>query len=334
MTRRAARSRFLAAAALVSALGPAAAPAAAAGDGVVEINQARALAGSVTTGDAPGFPVTLSASGSYRLTSNLGGRIAGTANTSLIVITADHVDLDLGGFTLFGPASCSGTPTVCAGTGSGRGVDASAAAGVAIHGGVIEGMGSNGVFAGSDSRVFDLTARGCGGNGVFVGNGSVVHDVVSSQNGGGGIVTALNARVRDSAASRNGGPGVNTQSGAVVSGVTASANGGHGISAASQSLVDASAANDNDGDGIRVASGSTVRGSIVRGNDGNGISSTGSGNFAYGVNVRENGGSSLLGLFVYQESMIGCSSTPGTSAIVGPIPMSDGANGVTVCITP
>src|SRR5438046_162421 len=39
-----------------------------ASDGVVEINQARALAGGVTRGDAPGFPVTISQPGSYRLT--------------------------------------------------------------------------------------------------------------------------------------------------------------------------------------------------------------------------------------------------------------------------
>ena len=33
-------------------------------DGVIEINQARALAGGVTPGDTAGFPVTISVSGS------------------------------------------------------------------------------------------------------------------------------------------------------------------------------------------------------------------------------------------------------------------------------
>ncbi len=42
-----------------------------AGDGVIEISQTQAEAGGVTSGDTPGFPVTLSAPGSYRLTSNL-----------------------------------------------------------------------------------------------------------------------------------------------------------------------------------------------------------------------------------------------------------------------
>ena len=40
-------------------------------DGVIEINQARAMAGGITAGDNPGFPVNLTESGSYRLTSDL-----------------------------------------------------------------------------------------------------------------------------------------------------------------------------------------------------------------------------------------------------------------------
>ena len=40
-------------------------------DGVVLINQAAALAGNVTPGDTPGFPVVISVSGSYRLSGNL-----------------------------------------------------------------------------------------------------------------------------------------------------------------------------------------------------------------------------------------------------------------------
>jgi hypothetical protein len=49
-------------------------------DGVIEINQSRALAGGVTPGDAPGFPVTISARGSYRLTGNLDLTAPGAAN--------------------------------------------------------------------------------------------------------------------------------------------------------------------------------------------------------------------------------------------------------------
>ena len=45
--------------------------AAPAADGVIEINQARALAGGVTIADAPGFPVTLVGNASYVITSDL-----------------------------------------------------------------------------------------------------------------------------------------------------------------------------------------------------------------------------------------------------------------------
>src|SRR5687768_10451353 len=59
-------------------------------DGVVLIDQNRALAGNVTPGDAPVFPVTLSVRGSYRLSSSL----IVPAETDGIVIAADGVSVD------------------------------------------------------------------------------------------------------------------------------------------------------------------------------------------------------------------------------------------------
>jgi hypothetical protein len=50
------------------ALAPTLAPA---DDGVIEIDAARAAAGGVTSGDTPGYPVTIDRGGSYRLTGNL-----------------------------------------------------------------------------------------------------------------------------------------------------------------------------------------------------------------------------------------------------------------------
>jgi hypothetical protein len=73
---------------------------AAAADGVVEINQEKALAGGVTPGDAPGFPVTLSLPGKYQLTSDL---VASGRDTLALAIEADGMTIDLGGFRLAGP---------------------------------------------------------------------------------------------------------------------------------------------------------------------------------------------------------------------------------------
>ena len=65
-------------------------------DGVVLIDQNRALAGGVAPGDFPGFPISITQPGSYRLSGNL----TAPANTGAIAITANNVTLDLNGFTV------------------------------------------------------------------------------------------------------------------------------------------------------------------------------------------------------------------------------------------
>ncbi len=67
-------------------------------DGVIEINQARATAGSVTAGDTPGFPVSINATGSYRLTGDLNV----PAGLDGIDVNSDDVTLDLNGFNIVG----------------------------------------------------------------------------------------------------------------------------------------------------------------------------------------------------------------------------------------
>ena len=70
-------------------------------DGVIEINQAAALAGSVTGGpvfnDQPGFPVSLLSPGSYRLTGNL---YVPDTNTTAIEVIVDDITIDLNGFVI------------------------------------------------------------------------------------------------------------------------------------------------------------------------------------------------------------------------------------------
>lgn len=148
--------------------------------GVVTIEQAKAEAGGVTPGDAPGFPVTLSVPGSYRLAGNL---TVADANTTAIVITSPNVTLDLGGFTVAGPVQCSllGTGTVCNQIGVGDGVavlipNYNLRAAVAVVNGTVRGMGRHGLHSNSSfdgfraERVF---AVGNARNGIFVNGGSV-----------------------------------------------------------------------------------------------------------------------------------------------------------------
>ena len=66
-------------------------------DGVLEINQACAVQTGCFAGDGPGFPVTLAASGSYRLTSNLDF----PSNTSSAIDVANSdISIDLNGTTI------------------------------------------------------------------------------------------------------------------------------------------------------------------------------------------------------------------------------------------
>ena len=64
---------------------------------VILIDQAKAMAGNVTPGDAPGFPVSITRAGSYRLSSRLRSP-SGVA----IEIVADNVSLNLNGFAIVG----------------------------------------------------------------------------------------------------------------------------------------------------------------------------------------------------------------------------------------
>ena len=64
-------------------------------DGVL-ITQANAVAGSVTPGDAPGFPVTLTQPGLYKFADNLTVPSGRTG----ILVNSDDVTIDLNGYRL------------------------------------------------------------------------------------------------------------------------------------------------------------------------------------------------------------------------------------------
>src|SRR5689334_9247316 len=83
---------------LIAAAAFASASPVAALDGEVLIDQSIATAGGVTPADGPGFPVTISRSGKYKLKGNLNV----PNGTDAFVVTADNVTLDLNGFRMAG----------------------------------------------------------------------------------------------------------------------------------------------------------------------------------------------------------------------------------------
>lgn len=67
------------------------------------VDQNKALAGNLSPGDTPGFPITFSVPGSYKLTSNL----VVPSGLNGIEITSDNVTLDLNGFRIVGSGTCT-----------------------------------------------------------------------------------------------------------------------------------------------------------------------------------------------------------------------------------
>jgi hypothetical protein len=204
-------------------------------DGVKLIDQARALAGNVSPGDGPGFPVTISVPGSYQLSSDL----TVPPNTTAIAITTANVTLNLNGFNILGNGGSSGS-----------GIE-SAFANVAVANGTVSGMGGSGVDVGDHARVERVRALSNGRYGVLVGSRSTVVENTASFNGLSGI--------------RAGGV-------AMVTGNAADDNAENGVTAGAGSSVTGNKAGGNDADGIIVEIGSTVSGNTAFANAVNGIS--------------------------------------------------------------
>lgn len=180
-----------------------------AADGVVEINQACALTGCFP-GDSPGFPITISAEGSYLLTSEL---VAPPATTG-IEIEGSRVTLDLNGFTLRGGYQCINDPPDCEGDfsygirGTGNNstvvngtITAFGVAGLQLnHFARVDGVqvsftGGDGIKIGAVSQVRNSIVRSVRFDGIGIDSGLVQDNVVVYALGD-GIEVVLQANVR------------------------------------------------------------------------------------------------------------------------------------------
>lgn len=197
-------------------------PAAHAADGRLEIHQACVSTGCFP-GDAPGFPVEITTSGSYLLTSDL---VVTDAGTGAIRILASEVavTVDLNQFTISGPTRCAFGDT-CSPVGGGGIVNLGASSEVNVLDGRILGMGGTGVSLNGLGRVEGVTVMnshwGIAGSGVIRGNavagcgdigilceGCVATENVVSFNSGDGIFASSGSLVRDNLVRNNGGFGI------------------------------------------------------------------------------------------------------------------------------
>jgi hypothetical protein len=162
-------------------------------DGVVLIDQNKALAGSVTPGDLPGFPISIKQPGSYRLAGNL---TLPDANTSGIEINVQNVTLDLNGFATLGSVTCGELPTIsCSTSGTGRGVRSSAFANVLIRNGFAQGMGGDGMFV-LGGTVESIQATQNAGTGINMTAG-IVRASITRDNGSAGIALGYGSVLRN-----------------------------------------------------------------------------------------------------------------------------------------
>jgi hypothetical protein len=225
-----------------------------AGDGRIEINQVIALAGGVTgslADDPPGFPVTLAQPGSYVLTGNLSNP---SLDTDSIVASVAGVTLDLNGFTVSGPRTCtSPDPDDCTGTGSGSGIVL--VTGGSVRNGTVRGHGRWGIsFGGVSTSTADLVEKM-----IVIENGSFgvgIH---------GGVV-------RDSVVASNGGNGIGTGAGhSIIEGCVVKNNKGNGLLVAAATVIRGNTIAENEGSGmgtLPAGNGHVVIGNVVLGNAG------------------------------------------------------------------
>ena len=186
--------------------------------GPLAIDQAKAEAGGVSPDDLPGFPITLSQPGSYRLTGNIVvPTLAGTA----VAITSPGVTLDLNGFEIRGPNACTGagaalscpSMAMAANAIRGHGVHVSlqvqdATASVSIENGSIRGFAGNGLRTSGAGYTYTARRLRVSHSGQFgVLNAGAVTESVIDRNAGGGIFGSVG--VMHNQVTHNAGVGIN-----------------------------------------------------------------------------------------------------------------------------
>jgi hypothetical protein len=182
--------------------------------GEILISQEAAVAGGITPGDAPDFPITLTAPGRYRLTGNLDA----PAGADGFAIESDNVTLDFDGFTLNGGGEAA--------TGVISGNDA-----VEIRDGVITGFELFAIDTHSVGRFWTVSGMRVVANGLGVSAGTyarVVDNNISFNNNYG--LSCQFCLVQGNVVAQNHDDGIDVK-GASVLGNAIVSNRGYGISA-------------------------------------------------------------------------------------------------------
>ena len=185
------------------------------------------------------LPYTITASGSYYLTTNLNG--GGTA--AGLIIQAGGVTIDLRGFSILnctvGISATAGVKGVAVHNGSvrgctGAGIDLGAVSKVRLEDVMVCDNGGDGASAGAAAVVTLCTATGNGARGLALGNGGTVFRCVAQSNSNSGIVVTSNCQATENTCTANGSAAgqaglLTTSDGNRVEGNSCNKNSGHGF---------------------------------------------------------------------------------------------------------
>ena len=221
--------------------------------------------------------------GSYYLTSNING-VAGKHG---VIIAAEGVTLDLGGFEMAGLPDMGGFDGVMCSTPN--------KSNITVLNGSLRNWGRDGINLGdfevSGCRVEGVHARGNARAGIYVGNtsqvshcsgsggeygiltrkGSTVSECSATAASLAGIYVETGSTVNQCAATSCVGFGITALDGSSVVDCTSHSNNGFGVKVDRGGLISNCSANLNTNDGIQASTGSTVSNCIARSNGRHGI---------------------------------------------------------------
>lgn len=191
-------------------------------DGVLEINQTCATGGGCFPGDTGGYPIRITSSGSYIVTSNLD--VSGDLDG--IRVEADDVTIDMNGFRLLSTGSTNTSV---------NGIEAFGRQNFEVRGGTVEGFRGRGVFVSAGGgivshggRVLEMRTVGNGFQGVDMdGGGHLISRCTSVNNDLWGFSMQADGIIIDSVAENNAQFGLQLEGGAYRNTVVSNNNGGN-----------------------------------------------------------------------------------------------------------
>lgn len=237
------------------------------------------------------LPYTISSSGFYFIDKDL----SCATGSHGITITADHVTLDLMGFSLVGPAGAL----------THNGIHMNGRTNVEIRNGTIRNFPNFGIgeidTGGKGHRIINLRTQSNISAGISVaGNSHLIKECSSAGNGGNGIyAAAYGCTITGNTCYDNGYHGINANTGSTVTGNTCYSNGITGVNT-DACTVTGNTCYDNDNNGISSSGGSTITGNTCYDNHSGGMYA-GTGAAVIGNTCRSNSG---YGIFLAGENFV------------------------------